>query len=580
MKPLVLALALCLLAVVPARAADTLAALVRILGGTPQPQLQLDILRGLRDATQGRPELPMPDGWEAIEARLARSDVPEIRSLSRSLGLTFGSASARLALRVTLQDRSVDPAQRQEALRALLGVRDPELPPVLRALLTDPAVRAAAVRALATFEDPQAAPALLAVYPSLSPGERRDALNTLAARATSARILLDAVAEGTVSPRDITAEILRQLRSLKDDSIDTALTRVYGPVRDVAADKQAEIERYRRIYRAGGSTPGDALRGRVVYARLCQQCHVLFDSGGKVGPDLTGSARNDLEYVLQNIIDPNAVIPNEYLASTFELRDGRVVTGLVQRQDDRTLTVATATETLTLPRADIVDTFLSQLSMMPEGLIDSLADQEFRDLIYYLGRPGQVPLLATPETAPLFFNGRDLELWDGDDSHWRVEEGQLVGRAHASHPAPDFLRSEMIASDFVLRLQFQLQPDAADAAILFRAESTPDGGATGYRLQLGSRNFGRLTLTGSPAPAQLHPAHARPALRPWNTLEIRSHGNRLHIALNGQPHADLESPAGPRQGLVAFELPPAAAELRLKDLALEPAPPHALTPDP
>lgn len=572
MKPLALALALCLLGVVPVRAADTLASLVRILGGTSQPQLQLDILRGLRDATQGRPELPMPEGWESIEARLARSDVPEIRSLSRSLGLTFGSASARRALRATLQDRTVDPAQRQDALRALLGVRDPELPPVLRGLLTDTAVRAAAVRALAAFDDPQAAPAVLAVYASLSTGERRDALNTLAARATSARTLLDAVAEGTVSPRDITAEILRQLRSLKDDSIDTALTRVYGPVRDVDADKQAGIDRYRRIYRAGGSTPGDALRGRVVYARLCQQCHVLFDSGGKVGPDLTGSARNDLDYVLQNIIDPNAVIPNEYLASTFELRDGRVVTGLVQRQDDRTLTIATATETLTLPRADIVDSFQSQLSMMPEGLIDTLADQEFRDLIYYLGRPGQVPLLATPDTAPLFFNGRDLELWDGDAGHWRVEEGQIIGRSHASHPAPDYLRSEMIASDFLLRLEFRVQPDATEAALLVRAESTPEGAATGYRLQLGSRTFGRLTLTGSRAPVQLHPAQARPTVRAWNTLEIRAHSHRLHITLNGQPHADLDHPAGPRQGLVAFELPPADAELRLRNLALEPAP--------
>jgi hypothetical protein len=29
---------------------------------------------------------------------------------------------------------------------------------------------------------------------------------------------------------------------------------------------------------------------------------------------------------------------------------------------------------------------------MPEGLIDPFTDQEVRDLLYYLTRPGQVPL--------------------------------------------------------------------------------------------------------------------------------------------------------------------------------------------
>ena len=161
--------------------------------------------------------------------------------------------------------------------------------------------------------------------------------------------------------------------------------------------KQQEIEKYRAIFRAGGSQPGNALRGRVVFTKTCHQCHTLFNTGGKVGPDLTGSNRGDLDYVLQNIVDPNAVIPNEYRASTIEAKDGRVLTGIVKEQNDKTLTVATANEMLTLARNEIDSVQQSQLSMMPEGLLQPLSDQEVRDLLYYLSRPGQVPLPVAAE---------------------------------------------------------------------------------------------------------------------------------------------------------------------------------------
>src|SRR5213078_359836 len=114
--------------------------------------------------------------------------------------------------------------------------------------------------------------------------------------------------------------------------------------------------------------------------------------GGKVGPDLTGSNRGDLDYILQNIIDPNAVIPIDYRASPVETKDGHDITGIVTQQDDKSVTVLTPNETLILPRNEIQSLQQSELSMMPEGLLAPLTDQEARDLLYYLSRPGQVPL--------------------------------------------------------------------------------------------------------------------------------------------------------------------------------------------
>lgn len=572
MKPLVIGL--WLLAALPGQAADQLAALVRFLGETRDPQVQLDVLRGLRDATQGRPRLPMPAGWEATEARLIASDQAEVRALTRGLGLTFGSENARAALRATLVDSAVDVGQRQDALRALAAVRDPSLPATLRGLLGEPNLRGAAIRALAGFDDPATSPALLAAYPSLAGAERRDAIHTLAARAGSARLMLGAVGSGVIPRPDLTAEVIRQLRSLKDEGVNAALTEVYGAFREVAADTQAEIERYKRLYWAGGSQPGDAIRGRAVYAKVCQQCHVLFDVGGKVGPDLTGSNRGDLEYLLQNILDPNAVIPNEYRASTFELSDGRVVTGILRQQDDKSLTVATATEVLTLPRADVVESDQSQLSMMPEGLLAPLADQEYRDLIYYLGRPGQTPLLATPDTVGLFYNGQDLGLWNGPEGVWMVEGGEIVGRqAAGATPSAEALRSDILSGDFRLVLQAKIEPADLEATLFFRAEPTPDGQVRGYALGIGGSTWGQLREEGGRgvlAGAQ----GGRPAAgRDWHACEILALGSRIRVAIDGQSVVDLEDTAGARQGIVAFRLGAGpAGEVRIKDLRLELSP--------
>src|SRR5262249_45060867 len=149
-----------------------------------------------------------------------------------------------------------------------------------------------------------------------------------------------------------------------------------------ASDKQKEIARYKEIYYAGGSQPGDASRGRLLFARTCQQCHTLFDSGGKVGPELTGSNRGDLDYLLQNILDPNAVIPNDYRAWNLETTDERSISGILKEQNDNSVTLITANETIVLPRKEIRSLKESELSMMPEGLIATYTDQEVRDLLY------------------------------------------------------------------------------------------------------------------------------------------------------------------------------------------------------
>jgi putative heme-binding domain-containing protein len=75
-----------------------------------------------------------------------------------------------------------------------------------------------------------------------------------------------------------------------------------------------------------------------------------------------------------------------------ETKDGRSLTGVVKAQSDKTVALQTANELVNIPREEIASQRQSELSMMPEGLLAPLSDQEVRDLLYYLSRQGQVPL--------------------------------------------------------------------------------------------------------------------------------------------------------------------------------------------
>jgi len=377
---------------VQAGPAEALGRLTTLLVETDDAEVRLDILRGMSAGFRGQQRLPMPEGWAEVERRLGGSGNAEIRTLVQTLSLTFGSQAAMESLRRTAEDADAEVGARRAAMESLLAARDPGMAGLLQKLVRDPAVRGLAIRSLAAFDEAGTPGLLLGEYARLGPAERRDALGTLASRAGFAQPLLAAVASGKVARTDLTAEVLRQLKNLKNTEVDRMVTEVWGVMRDTSPDMAKEVARYKALYWKGGSTPGDASRGRLVFNQVCAQCHRLFDSGGAVGPDITGANRSDLDYLLENILYPDAVIPNEYRQTLIETKDGRLVSGIVKGQEGGSVLVQTANEVVRVATADIDKREQAENSMMPEGLIAQLEDQQFRDLLYYLSRPGQVPL--------------------------------------------------------------------------------------------------------------------------------------------------------------------------------------------
>ena len=63
---------------------------------------------------------------------------------------------------------------------------------------------------------------------------------------------------------------------------------------------------------------------------MCRLSYAIR-TGGKLGPDLTGSGRSKLDYLLENIVDPNSAVSSDYRMNVVQLKDGRVLSGMITR---------------------------------------------------------------------------------------------------------------------------------------------------------------------------------------------------------------------------------------------------------
>jgi putative membrane-bound dehydrogenase-like protein len=347
-------------------------------------------------ALAARGPIAQPAGWSDVAASLRRSDSAAVRQRTDLLALRFGDASAAAGLRAVLADRQADTAGRLEALGGLVAAKDAATADALCGLVADPAVCAAVLKAMAALPTAATAEAIVAAYPSLPAATKPAAIGALVARPAWSLALLDAIAAGRVPRNDLSTFTVGRLAESGDARVVEKLAAVWGTIRPRSADVQAEIQRWKKQLvpqvLAGANLP----RGRQVYVRTCGGCHVLHGEGGRVGPELTGSNRADLDYLFGNLVDPSAVVGRDYQMTTVVTTDGRAIAGIVVAETGESLSLRTPTEEITLPKAEIEERVLSEKSLMPENQLGQLPFEEARDLVAYLRHPTPVPL---PEPA-------------------------------------------------------------------------------------------------------------------------------------------------------------------------------------
>jgi putative heme-binding domain-containing protein len=365
--------------------------LAKALAGANEEQ-QRDLLAGAREGLRGRKSVPMPKDWPASYQSLAKSTSADIRESATVLALVFGDPAALAHLRKTAVNAAAPAAERLAALEALIEKRQTDLPALLFDLLKDQAVRGVAIRGLAAVPDERTPERILAVYAELMAEEKADAVATLASRKDSALALLDAVEKKAVPSSDISAFVARQLYAMNDKPLTERLKKVWGEVRESGPQKQEQIAKYKKMLTPAFLKNADHSNGRALFAKSCQQCHLLFGEGGKIGPDLTGSNRSNLDYLLSNILDPSAEVGRDFRMSAVSTVDGRLITGIVVERTPTRVVVQTEKDRVLLAPDDIDGIKDSPLSMMPEGQLDALTKEQVRDLVGYLAAPAQVPL--------------------------------------------------------------------------------------------------------------------------------------------------------------------------------------------
>ncbi|MCS7023050.1 MAG: DUF1080 domain-containing protein [Gemmataceae bacterium] len=542
--------------------------LTHTLAHASTEEQRLACFRGLQEGARGKRNLPTPKDWTAAFTRLMQSPDAAVRQQALGLAVTFGDKNALATLRKVLADAHTDTSARLAALTVLTEARDAEAVPLLHAAVAEPALRISAIRALAAFDHPQTPPVLLLHYPQLSQPEKREVIATLAARLSFAKELMAALAARKIPPTDIPAEIIRQLRSYNDASLNRQIAELWGIVRDSPAERKALIAQWRT--RLTAAPPGDPVLGRAVFARVCQQCHVLYGVGGQVGPEITGANRGNLDYLLENIIDPSAVIPKEYAATRIVTHDDRTLIGIIKSENNGLLTIQTERELLTLPVAEVAQRQPSELSMMPEDIVKQLSEWEFRCLIAYLQTTQQVPMLATPENAKDFFNGKDLTGWDGDKTLWKVENGEIVGKTITGLKRNNFLVSQLAVEDFKLSLKVKLVPNKENSGIQFRSVLLPDGEMRGPQADIGAGWWGKLYEESGRGLLAKEGGEKYVKPDDWNDYVIEAIGPRVRIWINGQLCTDYTDEKLARRGVIGLQIHSGGPmEIRFRDLRLE-----------
>ncbi|MEQ2010200.1 MAG: c-type cytochrome, partial [Limisphaerales bacterium] len=333
-----------------------------------------------------------PSAWDAFAKFVERSPNAALRDRVRDLSVVFGDGRALDEVKRVALAKDGDMNARKAALQTLIESRPPDLRAVCEQLLGVRFLNTVAVRGLAQFDDPAIGEKLAKSYRSFHPSERPSVMDTLVSRPSFAKALLAEVAAGKLPRVDVSAFHARQIRSFNDPALNAQLAKAWGELREAAADKKALIAKLKIQFTPDVLAKADKSAGRAVFNLACAACHRLYGQGGEVGPDLTGSGRDNLDYLLDNIADPSAVVSADFRMTVADLADGRTLNALVTARTERTLTLKTMTETVTVQRSDVTSLKESALSIMPEGLLEALTPEQQRDLLAYLMHKSQVPL--------------------------------------------------------------------------------------------------------------------------------------------------------------------------------------------
>lgn len=399
---------------------EVLPVLSRVMPKLSAPELQQaadDVLGQMRDAETA---VVLADLARTSEEPARKRQV--LNTLARKLDTAWRGAQRRPEIVALTESALNDPSLRQEAIALAAATEDPRYAPAVIALarnakspedvraaavesaarLKAPGVKEfldalidethgktsstpaaqAAVRSLVKIEDPRERLLAMLQDKSYPLGLRREALRSFSALNDGASRLV-ALADSGKLADDLKTEASTILATHPDRRLrDRAMAVLPLPKTRGGKPLPSFFEMVRR--------EGNADKGREVFFRTgsnaCGGCHRVQGQGNWIGPDLsTIGTKYGRDELLRSVLNPSAAIGYNFRSMIVALTDGRIVTGLpIEDTADRIVLKTAEGERVNIPANQVDEKKYSDLSLMPEGLAETMSDQELADLLSFL----------------------------------------------------------------------------------------------------------------------------------------------------------------------------------------------------
>ncbi|MEW4562605.1 PVC-type heme-binding CxxCH protein [Bremerella sp. JC770] len=361
---------------------ESLLKLAQLIQATENAALRTQLLEAVDEAFSGRKIDRLPEELrEAIVAAASGNSSAQLALLVRA-----GQAQAEQTAIAMITNEKAPTKQRLKFIQILGQVGSKEAQSALLTLATSSApqaIRIAAISSLGTFDDTNIARQLLARYPDEPTAVQSAIIDNVTSRPAAAQLLLDAIEADRVSRQAVSVDLLENLKLHGDEKLNRQIAKLWGATRATPAQLTLQLEQTTTLLKTG---TGTAAHGKQLFTKRCGTCHKLHGEGAAIGPDLTGYERTNLDFMLLSIVDPSAAIREEYTNYRVLTVDGRVLSGFLKNQDDKTITLQNADNpALVIPRDEIEAGPLAiDKSLMPDRLLEDLTATQVRDLFAYL----------------------------------------------------------------------------------------------------------------------------------------------------------------------------------------------------
>lgn len=262
----------------------------------------------------------------------------------------------------------IQPAEQERQI--LLSLLTPATPPL---------VQHRAIDHLTSSSDTGPANELLDRWPSMSKSVRDHCVSRMLVRQPWSEQLISAMESKKVAVVDLSASAKQQLSQTGSRSMRVRAARVIAATG--AADKQLLVRSYLDQF----DSDGNIENGAVIFKKHCAACHVPDSQGRAIGASLDNLSDRRDRVLVEAILDPNRAVDPKYQNYIVRTVDDQILSGAIEEEAGSSITLGHADgKRTTINRTEIASMKNSGVSLMPEGLEQTLTPQAIEDLIHYL----------------------------------------------------------------------------------------------------------------------------------------------------------------------------------------------------